>query len=140
VRLVLLNHANGSPHASWAWSLHAQDCADAEREKSSGARVEKIVDTIDELEGYFAATYGQGAEADSGRSPVDDVQILPCAKNAPGPVRARFADRCQGSGKPFDAAGPRWEGGSRPAYDACPVCACWYGTGRGILPAHKRPT
>lgn len=67
-----------------------------------------------------------------------DFHVAPCVRDAskvkaPKPVPP---GRCPGSGMPFATDGPRWRGG-RPLYDACPSCGYWYGTGRGVLPAHK---
>lgn len=134
-----------------AMIVHRAGCSDAAKALATGwargGSATNVDGSLDfsgpDVDSVLAAIVADINDSGDWSSPwrLCDFHVAPCVRDAskvktPKPVPA---GRCPGSGMPFDTTSPssRWRGGGRPMYDACPVCRHWYGTGRGVLPAHK---
>lgn len=118
------------------FSIHAAGCSDIARERRDyGAKV------IGEFPSLAAAK--DGVLDDEIRRMgygMESVRVYPCTRSGPKAAKPLAPDVCPGSGQPF--AGPITRetriGTLRHSNLPCPVCRVPFGTGRGVLPRHKK--
>ena len=135
-----------------AMRVHRAGCWDADRAlalgRDSGTRTNVDAATIDsgaDVDAVLDAIASDLTDSGDWDRPwtAGDFSLAPCVRDA-AKARARRRvppGRCPGSGGPFAVAITARSGGGfvgRRLYAPCPVCRRSFGTGRGVVPAHRR--
>lgn len=115
------------------WEMHVAGCGDLAQPKYQQYR-KQMTDIPGDTWRDAAEVWFDEELQDMGYSIEGDLKVFPCAKSGvPKEVVQKALDPslCPGTGRPIDNP-------SRRLYLPCPICGQSVGTGRGVVPRHKK--